>query len=95
MRVDFFPLSSSIHLCPLIMGKSFSFAVLFPYSGFLLITVILNLNLTCMMLLIAEGRYKKTPQSRSSNGITLDTGSAVDLFHRRLLKNVLVPLIAL
>jgi len=76
------------------MGKSFSFAALFPYSGFLLITMISNLNLTCMMLWMAEGRYKKTSQSRSSNGITLDTGSAVDLFHRRLVKKVSVPLIA-
>lgn len=68
--------------------------MVFPYSGFLLITIILNLNLTCMMLLIAEGLYKKTPRSKSSNGITLDTGNAVDLLHRRLLKNVSVPLIA-
>jgi len=54
MAVDlFFPILSFC-LYPLIMGKSFSFAALFPYSGFLLITVILNLNLTCMMLLVAE-----------------------------------------
>jgi len=92
MTVNFF--SSSLHLYPLIMGKSFSFAALFPYSWFLLITMISNLNLTCMMLWTAEGRYKKTSQSRSSNGITLDTGSAVDLFHRRLVKKVSVPLIA-
>jgi len=56
--------------------------------------MIVNLNLTCMTQLIAQGRYKKTPQSRSNNGIPHDTGSAVDLFHRRLLKNVSVPLTA-
>jgi len=54
-QLTFF-LWSSVHFYLLIMGKSFSFAVLFPYSGFLLMTMILNLNLTCMMLFIAQGR---------------------------------------
>jgi hypothetical protein len=92
--VDFFFLWSSVHLYPLIMVRSFSFAVLLPYSGVLLMTMILNLNLTRLMLFIAQCRYKKAPQSRSSNGITLDTRSAVDLFNRRVLKNVSVPLMA-